>query len=72
LAQEIVDPNNHGSSTQTISIPTLPNGVRRFGYYGEVTRTLLKDCPVASPVTPAHLGATPDLDDVKIGWLKLA
>jgi hypothetical protein len=36
LAQEIVDPNSHGSPTQTISIPTLPSGVRRFGYVPDV------------------------------------
>jgi hypothetical protein len=39
--------------------------------YSDVTRKLLSGCPIDFPVTPAHLSATPDLQDIQIGWLKL-
>lgn len=42
-----------------------------FDAYADTTRAFLRNCPVGDAVLPAHLSATPDLEDVEIGWLKL-
>lgn len=37
--------------------------------YVETTRSLLHGCSIDNTVTPAHLSATPDLEDVALGWI---
>jgi hypothetical protein len=37
----------------------------------EITRKLLHGCPLEDLVTPAHLSATNDLEDVRIPWLRV-
>ena len=56
MAQDIVDPNNHGSPTQTISIPTLPDRVRRFGYVPDLSVCLPGDLVLMRGVSPGLIG----------------
>jgi hypothetical protein len=39
--------------------------------YVEITRSLLQGCSIDQAVTPAHLSATIDLQDVPVRWIKL-
>jgi hypothetical protein len=37
----------------------------------EITHRTFRDCPLNDLVTPAHLSATPDLEDVRVPWLEV-
>lgn len=37
----------------------------------EITRSYLQHCPVASPVTPAHLSSSASFEDIDVPWLRL-
>lgn len=39
--------------------------------YVEITRTLLQGCSIDAPITPAHLSATTDLEDIALSWLQV-
>jgi hypothetical protein len=39
--------------------------------HGEMADKRLKDCPYRAATTPAHLAATPDLDDIAINWRRI-
>jgi hypothetical protein len=42
-----------------------------FDAHTEITRHLFAGCPVSDVVMPAHLSATPDLEDIFVPWLQL-
>ena len=42
-----------------------------FDAHVEITNQVFDDCNMTDLVTPAHLSATKDLEDVPIGWLKV-
>lgn len=39
--------------------------------YADITKSVLRGCPVGESVLPAHLSATDDLEDIEVGWVKV-